>query len=155
MASSSTAAAGRHHGAVTQLFPGHLQYAPDNDLLRVGLSVVVDSYILQLVDLVLPITHTAFLNAAGGRRMLPPKAPAGWDAARPSAGFERWFVNGRENAWTGLMSDVAGRRVNRTLVQLLATTSDACPTTRVGMLAAHGGGRAQPEWAEPTTERET
>lgn len=156
-AAAGAGAGGGGDAWVTPTAPGHIGYAPDTSLLRTGLAALVDTYAMQLVDFVVPLTKSAFANAASLRRMLPERRPPGWDAPGRRAmapGFERWFEVGREVQWDGGAGGgagapaTAGRGINRTLLALLAATTPRCPATRASMAAAAREPRVQPAWAE-------
>lgn len=107
-------------------FPGHVQYAPDALLPRVTKAALVDHYLIGLVDLVLPLTRSAYTGAGTLRRARPRVDPPGWDGAPFAPGVERWFESGREN--------FGGRGVDATLLALIATTSHGeCPRAHAGV----------------------
>lgn len=121
------------HAAVTPTVPGHTAYAPRRLHHRVLLAALADMYLLGLVDWDLPLTRSAFINAARQRRMLPALPPPPW--ARPnvppplSAGYERFFEAGRERSKGGAGVDFG-------VLSLLGRTNARCELTRAAVARA-------------------
>lgn len=112
-----------NHSHVTPTAAGHVQYAPDGDILHaVGRMTIVDWYLIGLMDWQMVVLGSAFGGSTNVRRKVSPQRPEGSDLDRMHRGFERWFESGREN--------YLGRGVDLGILSTLSTTSDACPITQ-------------------------
>jgi len=132
---SPLAAAGRV--LVTPMAPGSTLYAPGGHALQAaGLTAVVDHYLMTLLDVVLPLTASAFTGTSSARRFLPDRYPPGSELHGPGApggAFEQWFDWGRENM-EGLahVPDWLNGPGEAPTLRLLSATHAGCPVTAQG-----------------------